>query len=118
MMLRPHAATALPTLTKEAAAIFPSALNALTTWQAPWSVGQITSAMRQQAVPHLDQVAAQSLLHTFPSTTNAMAASLGLASEWYVAAETAATAVTSPGNANIAQLLNTYPDTLATLDTN
>ena len=36
MMLRPHAATALPTLIKEAVAMFPTNLDALDHWQPPW----------------------------------------------------------------------------------
>ena len=40
MMLRPHAATALPTLLKEAVSLFPPNLDALGNWQPPCGIGQ------------------------------------------------------------------------------
>ncbi len=116
MMLRPHAATALPTLMKEAAAVFPPTLDALDTWQAPWSVSQLTvPAKTPQTTLDPSQHAAQSLLHTFPSTTNAMAADLGLAPEWHVPGDSTSTAVIPTSHAEIVQLLSTYPDTLVAL---
>ena len=83
MMLRPHATSALPTLVKEAATIFPPNLKALETWRAPWSVDpQTPSTAPRQAALDPNQGAAQALLRAFPSTTNALASGLGVSPEW------------------------------------
>lgn len=92
MMLRPHAGTTLPVLVKEAAAIFPGALDGLSAWQAPW--------YRTKSVPEEEPdgpaaptaprrppagsafPAAASLVHTHRATTEALALALGLATTW------------------------------------
>ncbi len=97
MLMRPHAGTALPTLLKEAVAVFPSNLDALNGWRPPWSrqgTRGDTDLPSQMAVarPVLDrsQEAVGSLLAAFPATTDAIAAMLGVPGGW------ASTAVQEP----------------------
>jgi hypothetical protein len=88
MMLRPHAATALPTLIKDAVAMFPTSLEGLERWQPPWGraseaaagadpiahVGEAAPGP-QGRDPALELVAA--LVRSHPDTTNALANALG-----------------------------------------
>jgi hypothetical protein len=91
MMLRPHATTALPTLLKEAVALFPSNLDALSDWQPPWyrhevrgeaatavAASEPTTSRSVVVPPHL----ATSLLANFRATTDALCAALGLPTAW------------------------------------
>jgi hypothetical protein len=93
MMLRPHAATALPSLVKEAASLFPANLAALDDWQPPWyrrgaaAEGARRAPASEAAVtskPGLDpsQQAAAELLAAYPATTDALAVALGLPAVW------------------------------------
>ena len=90
MMLRPHAAHALPTLVKEAVALFPSSLDTLKRWEPPWyrqeSPGVTGATATAKAAPirilgEADRASA-SLLAAFPSATEALAAALGLSGGW------------------------------------
>ena len=90
MMLRPHAANALPTLVKEAVSLFPSNLDALKQWEPPWyrqesPVERGTTKPAQAAPIHVlgaaDRASA-ALLAAHPSTTDALAAALGLSGGW------------------------------------
>ncbi len=92
MMLRPHAATALPTLVKEAVAIFPPDLDALAHWQPPWnrqvaaseagtSADALEATTSRTALDPSQQTAA-SLLAAYPATTDALAVSLGVPVVW------------------------------------
>jgi hypothetical protein len=93
MMLRPHAATALPTLIKEAVALFPPNLEALDRWQPPWyrrtdagggaraeGTGAQASVAMVSLGPGLE--AAAGLLASYPAATDALARPMGLAVEW------------------------------------
>jgi hypothetical protein len=93
MLLRPHAGTALPTLLKEAVALFPANLGALNDWRPPWyrqevrgdsgipSRSEPTAAVTRPVLdPSREAVA--SLLAAFPTTTEAVCIALGLPIEW------------------------------------
>ncbi len=90
MMLRPHAANALPTLVKEAVSLFPSNLDALKQWEPPWyrqeSPAEKKTIATSQTAPirvlgAADRASA-ALLAAHPSTTNALATALGLSGGW------------------------------------
>jgi hypothetical protein len=92
MMLRPHAGTALPTLVKEAAALFPGSLDALSDWLPPWypeapSVdGAVRSVVPADSAPNVrldpGQQATAKLLRIHRATTSALAEALGVAAVW------------------------------------
>jgi hypothetical protein len=113
MMLRPHAGAALPTLMKEAAAVYPGTLQALETWQPPW---QSPPAAESQPSPGEGIVEvsqsdrkAQALLRRFPETTNAIASSLGVSPSWRSATPRPPAIA---GDDEVAKLLAHHPATL------
>ena len=125
MMLRPHAATALPTLVKEAVALFPTDLDALAEWQAPWyrHVAGIETGTAVESVVATDstaildpsQQAAASLLAAYPATTEALAVALGLTVVWAkrcgaVTAEP--TGLRSEEHDSVSALLHRFPSTV------
>lgn len=127
MMLRPHADIALPILMKEAASLFPTSLDTLADWQAPWyrragssvpttsSPSCLTAAPLQVPLGPTEQAAA-SLLAAQPATTEALATAMGLPSHWSKAAtscnlEPPSTVVSSEYEA-VRTLLLAFPSTL------
>ena len=85
MMLRPHAGTALPTLIKEAAASFPGSAAALEDWTPPWERTAQQKTTQRAAVSGgttAGDPAVLELLHAQISTTDALARSLGLSTQW------------------------------------
>lgn len=86
MMLRPHADSALPLLMKEAAALFPGDLDALSRWQAPWYRAEtiVSAPSKRPAQIELDPSAqtAAALLRFQPATLEALAGALGLPTAW------------------------------------
>lgn len=92
MMLRPHADAALPILIKEAAALFPSNLEDLARWQAPWYRAKAgppeptgttaAGAVSSRSAPGPSERAAASLLAGHRATTDALAADMGLPNSW------------------------------------
>ncbi len=123
MMLRPHAATVLPALMKEAAGIFPSSLAALDAWQPPWdrSPSTATAGPAEPATTlSAELIRVQHMLADHPSCTNALATALGVSRTWKTPADATGSAVvtgndTASGDAQVAQLLDEYPATLAAL---
>ncbi len=117
-MLRPHAATVLPTLVKEAAAIFPNSLLALETWEPPWHAqASISEPAESSQELDAEQQATNRLLFQFPSTTNALATCLGQSVEWKSPGKTkASTAQQSKSAAvdvdEVMDLLSRYPATI------
>jgi hypothetical protein len=128
MMLRPHAATALPTLVKEAVALFPPNLDALGRWEAPWdqqserraddraTAGETapTAGIGLTLAPAHQPVVG--LLTTYPAATDALASAMGLAAGWSTpqvagTTRTAGRASTREGN-SVRVLLAAYPATL------
>lgn len=134
MMLRPYASTSLPGLVKEAAAAFPSNLDDLETWNPPWKASSdepTTAPTPQESQPEQSNAVGcpvvGSFLFEFPSTTQALAQSLGLDQEWvknveqgpFPSVSTSAptqvaqsTAPTSSDNAAVSQFLKSFPDSM------
>lgn len=117
MMLRPHAASALPTLMKEAAAIFPKSLHALEGWTPPW---ERPPTQRATATPRSElsdsQKSVMGLLREFPDTTAALAQSFGLEVLWASASETISSpAATGDADPAVIKLLRSYPAALNAL---
>jgi hypothetical protein len=125
MMLRPHAATALPTLVKEAVALFPPDLDALAHWQPPWyrqvsgpeagTAVDAVAATSTISVLEPSQQAAVSLLAAYPATTDALAVALGVPVVW---ANRPGTATAEPRGLqsvehdSVRDLLHSFPSTL------
>lgn len=124
MMLRPHADTALPTLVKEAASLFPSSLDALDDWQPPWERAKAaregtarpeeSSTISARPARASSDEAAAALLAAHPATTEALAAALGLPIAWAEAGgrlETVEGAGRSPEHGPVIALLRAHPST-------
>ncbi len=122
MMLRPHAATALPTLVKEAVALFPPDLDALNRWQPPWyrlvagpeagTSVETVEAITSSSVLEPSQQATASLLSAHPATTDALAANLGVPILWAKPPVTAVPAsLRSEAHDAVRALLHQFPST-------
>ncbi|MDG3004335.1 DUF5682 family protein [Paludisphaera mucosa] len=106
-MLRPHADAALPVLVKEAAAVFPSGLDALAAWTPPWNRNrseaekpdfEVASPAPARAASGPAERAAAALLAAHPATTDALATAMGLSTTWSEAEPTPASHSASPPN--------------------
>ena len=99
MTLRPHADTALPTLIKEAAANFPANLDALGDWNPPWETSAADIGKSDVVDKDSDSTAveptsidpaanaANQLLRARPASIEALAGSMGLATQWAAKAD-------------------------------
>jgi hypothetical protein len=130
MLLRPHARTALPVLLKEATAVYPGTLAALAGWSEPWEAQKIPTptgtGKSGDIAPSIgslgpEQVAVRRMLATFPATTNALAAALGVDARWTEAKKSGSdsansTHVSRTANGSpAAELLKRHPATLKAL---
>jgi hypothetical protein len=125
MMLRPYAASALPALVKEAAALFPAGLDTLNDWRPPWyrtaappdvlSAAPASPAVALKPILDPSQGAAATLIAAYPAATDALAAALGLSVAWAEQVRTTTTEVPdvrlAPESDPVRTLLGAFPST-------
>jgi hypothetical protein len=122
LTLRPHAASVLPNLLKEASACFPAALADLGRWQPPWQAPAAGPVTTPAAAPQLSaaEAAVRALLVSAPACTNALAALLGEGPVWHTAAAGATVpvgeaAALSGVESSVQDLLRRHPAALHAL---
>jgi hypothetical protein len=118
--LRPHMATVLPTLLKEASGSFPGSLKALGTWQPPWEA-KCAPAAAPAATPTAQRTGPEGAVHALlaenPSATNALAKLVGVEGSWTAAAAQPLPSASdlSDTEVRVKELLSAHPQSATAL---